>query len=104
MYPDRLGSFTNSDLPFSAEKIVSLYANESQHLYLSYSNYSLELVGYENENECFRGLKDKGIILFRAVKPHEVVYNRGEFPILPFGFESYLQEKDDRDFFIREEW
>ncbi len=104
LYPDRLGSFTSSELPFSAEKIVSLYANESQHLYLSYSNYSLELVGYENENERFRGLKDKNIRLFREVKPLEVVYNRGTYPLLPIGFGNYLQEENGREILVSEQW
>ena len=54
LYPDRLGDFGSDELPFSAEKIVSLYENESQHLFLTYLDYSLELKGYAKGNTQFR--------------------------------------------------
>ena len=104
LYPDRLGDFSGADLPFNAEKIVSLYENESQHLFLTYLDYSLELKGYAKGNTQFRSLKkEKGIELFRVVKPHEVVYNHGESPLLPLSFSGHIKEKGS-NILVKEDW
>lgn len=104
LYPDRLGDFGSDELPFSAEKIVSLYENESQHLFLTYLDYSLELKGYAKGNTQFRRLKEeKGIELFRVVKPHEVVYNRGESPLLPLSFSGHIKVKGS-NILVKEDW
>ena len=104
LYPDRLGDFNAADLPFNAEKIVSLYENESQHLFLTYLNYSLELEGYANENTKFRELKrEDNIELFRVVKPHEVVYNQGAFPLLPLSFSGHIRGKGS-NILVKEDW
>ena len=104
LYPDRLGDFGSDELPFSAEKIVSLYENESQHLFLTYLDYSLELKGYAKGNTQFRSLKkEKGIELFRVVKPHEVVYNHGESPLLPLSFSGHIKEKGS-NILVKEDW
>ena len=104
LYPDRLGDFGSDELPFSAEKIVSLYENESQHLFLTYLNYSLELEGYANENTKFRELKrEDDIELFRVVKPHEVVYNQGAFPLLPLSFSGHIRGKGS-NILVKEDW
>ena len=104
LYPDRLGDFGSDELPFSAEKIVSLYENESQHLFLTYLDYSLELKGYAKGNTQFRRLKEeKGIELFRVVKPHEVVYNHGESPLLPLSFSGHIKEKGS-NILVKEDW
>ena len=104
LYPDRLGDFGSDELPFSAEKIVSLYENESQHLFLTYLNYSLELEGYANENTKFRELKREDYIeLFRVVKPHEVVYNQGAFPLLPLSFSGHIRGKGS-NILVKEDW
>ena len=104
LYPDRLGDFSGADLPFNAEKIVSLYENESQHLFLTYLNYSLELEGYANENTKFRELKrEDDIELFRVVKPHEVVYNQGAFPLLPLSFSGHIRGKGS-NILVKEDW
>ena len=104
LYPDRLGDFGSDELPFSAEKIVSLYENESQHLFLTYLDYSLELKGYAKGNTQFRSLKkEKGIELFRVVKPHEVVYNRGESPLLPLSFSGHIKGKGS-NILVKEDW
>lgn len=104
LYPDRLGDFSGADLPFNAEKIVSLYENESQHLFLTYLNYSLELEGYANENTKFRELRmEDDIELFRVVKPHEVVYNRGESPLLPLSFSGHIRGKGS-NILVKEDW
>ena len=104
LYPDRLGDFSAADLPFNAEKIVSLYENESQHLFLTYLNYSLELEEYANENTKFRELKrEDGIELFRVVKSHEVVYNQGAFPLLPLSFSGHIRGKGS-NILVKEDW
>ena len=104
LYPDRLGDFGSDELPFSAEKIVSLYENESQHLFLTYLDYSLELKGYAKGNTQFRSLKkEKGIELFRVVKPHEVVYNHGESPLLPLSFSGHIKGKGS-NILVKEDW
>lgn len=104
LYPDRLGDFSGADLPFNAEKIVSLYENESQHLFLTYLDYSLELKGYAKGNTQFRSLKkEKGIELFRVVKPHEVVYNQGAFPLLPLSFSGHIRGKGS-NILVKEDW
>ena len=104
LYPDRLGDFGSDELPFSAEKIVSLYENESQHLFLTYSDYSLELEGYAKGNTQFRSLKkEKGIELFRVVKPLEVVYNHGESPLLPLSFSGHIKGKGS-NILVKEDW
>jgi len=104
LYPDRLGDFGSDELPFSAEKIVSLYENESQHLFLTYLDYSLELEGYANENTKFRELKrEDDIELFRVVKPHEVVYNQGAFPLLPLSFSGHIRGKGS-NILVKEDW
>lgn len=104
LYPDRLGDFGSDELPFSAEKIVSLYENESQHLFLTYLDYSLELKGYAKGNTQFRSLKkEKGIELFRVVKPHEVVYNQGVFPLLPLSFSGHIKGKGS-NILVKEDW
>ena len=104
LYPDRLGDFGSDELPFSAEKIVSLYENESQHLFLTYLDYSLELKGYAKGNTQFRSLKkEKGIELFRVVKPHEVVYNHGESPLLPLSFSGHIKGKGS-NILVKEAW
>ena len=104
LYPDRLGDFGSDELPFSAEKIVSLYENESQYLFLTYLDYSLELKGYAKGNTQFRSLKkEKGIELFRVVKPHEVVYNHGESPLLPLSFSGHIKEKGS-NILVKEDW
>ena len=104
LYPDRLGDFGSDELPFSAEKIVSLYENESQHLFLTYLDYSLELKGYAKGNTQFRSLKkEKGIELFRVVKPHEVVYNQGAFPLLPLSFSGHIRGKGS-NILVKEDW
>ena len=104
LYPDRLGDFGSDELPFSAEKIVSLYENESQHLFLTYLDYSLELKGYAKGNTQFRSLKkEKGIELFRVVKPHEVVYNHGESPLLPLSFSGHIRGKGS-NILVKEDW
>ena len=104
LYPDRLGDFSGAALPFNAEKIVSLYENESQHLFLTYLNYSLELEGYANENTKFRELKrEDGIELFRVVKSHEVVYNQGAFPLLPLSISGHIRGKGS-NILVKEDW
>ena len=104
LYPDRLGDFSGADLPFNAEKIVSLYENESQHLFLTYLDYSLELKGYAKGNTQFRSLKkEKGIELFRVVKSHEVVYNHGESPLLPLSFSGHIRGKGS-NILVKEDW
>ena len=104
LYPDRLGDFGSDELPFSAEKIVSLYENESQHLFLTYLDYSLELKGYAKGNTQFRSLKkEKGIELFRVVKQHEVVYNHGESPLLPLSFSGHIKGKGS-NILVKEDW
>lgn len=103
LYSEQLGDFSSAALPFSADKIVSLYENDSQHLYVNYFNYSFELRGERGANREFRALRERGLELFSVLQPRAVVYNNGTFPLLPLKFEGQLQRTGDR-FLVKENW
>ena len=103
LYSDRLGDFPSADLPFSATKIVSLFENESQHLYVTYSNYSLGLQGQVNANREFRATQERGLELFARIQPQQVFQNRGTLPLLPLGFEGQLRRSGET-FLVKENW
>ena len=103
LYSGQLGEFGKDELPFSVERIVALYENDSQHLYLDYMNYSLEFVGYKNENREFMALKENGLELFRVIQPHQVVYNNGTFPLLSLNLVRQQRRVGD-SFLVKEDW
>lgn len=103
LYSEQLGEFGKDVLPFSVERIVALYENDNQHLYLDYMNYSLEFVGYENENREFMALKENGLELFRVIQPHQVVYNNGTFPLLSLNLVRQQRRVGD-SFLVQEDW
>ena len=103
LYSEQLGEFGKDVLPFCIERIVALYENDNQHLYLDYMNYSLEFVGYENENREFMALKENGLELFRVIQPHQVVYNNGTFPLLSLNLVRQQRRVGD-SFLVKEDW
>lgn len=103
LYSEQLGEFGKDVLPFSVERIVALYENDSQHLYLDYMNYSLEFVGYKNENREFMALKENGLELFRVIQPHQVVHNNGTFPLLSLNLVRQQRRVGD-SFLVQEDW
>ena len=66
-------------------------------------NYSLEFVGYENENREFMALKENGLELFRVIQPHQVVYNNGTFPLLSLNLVRQQRRVGD-SFLVQEDW
>lgn len=87
-YSNQLGVFGSTALPFSIDKILSLYENESQHLHFSYVSYSNELLGKTSLYPEFQFLKENNVCLFRRIQPKEMLRNSGEFPLLPIDFET----------------
>ena len=102
LYSEQLGEFGKEALPFSVDRIIALYEKESSHLYLDYMNYSLEFVGYTNENKEFMLLKANGLELFSVIQPHQVVYNNGTFPLI--SFDLARQQRRAGDSFLVKEW
>ncbi len=85
--PNLLGEFNDKDLPFSIKKILDIYRNHSNNLYLDYFLWSTEALGINNENKDFQALiefhKKK---LYGKIKANETLINKGELPILALEF------------------
>ncbi len=89
LYRNQLGHFKGKDIPFSVDKLLSIYKNESNQLFFDYTNYSLGLLGVDNANEEYQSyLKSKNVKMFDVVLPHKTFYNKGTVPILPFVFDE----------------
>lgn len=87
LYENRLGEVKDSELPFSIDKILSIYENESEKLFLGYSDYSLELLGVKNANEKYRNLvQDKKN--WSILAPNAKFMNNGKIHILSITFDE----------------
>lgn len=89
LYSNKLGEFNSNELPFSIDRIISIYENNEQELFFEYVNYSLSLIGVKSDTDKMAlELKNKNMKLFHTVAPHNTLINHGAVPLALNSFDE----------------
>lgn len=88
--PEKLEKRVGEKVPFSVDRVLSLYLSKEYHLFLDYSHWSLQQLDPTLRNDEFDHLES---ILSWEIAPHHAWQNVGKIPLFaqPFHEQDELQ-------------